>query len=107
LFSGANIRKSEGINGAASMYARKSRQPGILDILLDLALLPTRGGIAKLRRKDVVVRHREGTDIDLSFLATTDAIDRGFHVIVNAATRHTAKHAEPVPMSVEGHLVRL
>lgn len=84
----------------------KSRS-GILNILLDLTLLPTRGGIAKLRRKDVVVRHSKETDIDLPFFATTDTINRGLHVVVNAATRYAAKHAEPVPVGVEEHLVRL
>ncbi len=36
---------------------------GILDVLLDLTLLPTRGGITELGRKDVVVRHRQEADV--------------------------------------------
>lgn len=42
---------------------------GILDVLFDLSLLPACRWVAELRRKDVVVRHRKETDIDLSLLA--------------------------------------
>jgi len=59
----------------------------ILDVLLDLPLLPARGGIAELGRKNVVVRHCQEADVDLSLLAAANAIDRCLHVIVNAATR--------------------
>ena len=47
---------------------------------LDMTLFPTRGRIAKLRRKDVVARHCEETDIDLPFFATADTIDRGLQL---------------------------
>ncbi|MNE44199.1 hypothetical protein D3C80_1384160 [compost metagenome] len=80
---------------------------GILNVLLDLSLLPACGGIAELGRKDVVVRHRLEADVDLPFLAAANTIDRGLHVIIDAATRYAAEHAEPVPVSVEEHLVRL
>ncbi len=80
---------------------------GILDIRLDLSLLPTCGGIAELRRKDVVVRHREEADVDLPFLAAANTINRRLHVVVNAAARHAAEDPEAVSMGVEEHLVRL
>ncbi|MNL26522.1 hypothetical protein D3C87_1480510 [compost metagenome] len=80
---------------------------GILNVLLDLALLPARSGIAELGRKDVVVRHRKETDIDLSLLAAAHAIDRCLHVIVDATTRHAAERTEAVPMGVKQHFMRL
>jgi hypothetical protein len=54
---------------------------GILNVLLDLSLLPACGGIAELWRKNVVVRHRKEPDVDLSLLAPADAIDRCLHIM--------------------------
>ena len=67
---------------------------GILDVLLDLSLLPAGGGITELGRKDIVVRHSLEPDVDLPFLAAADAIDRGAHIVVDPAPRHTAEDAE-------------
>ena len=54
-----------------------------------------------------MVRHGEEPDVDLAFLAATDAIDRGAHVVIDAAPRHAAENAKPMPVSIEQHLVGL
>jgi hypothetical protein len=41
------------------------------------------------------------------FLAPADLIDRGAHVIVDAAPRHPAQYTEGVVMGVDQHLVGL
>jgi hypothetical protein len=51
--------------------------------------------------------HGKEPHVDLALLAATDAVDRGAHIVVNAPLRDAAKNAEPVPVGIEQHLVRL
>jgi hypothetical protein len=44
---------------------------------------------------------------DLTLLSATDLVDGGSHIVVNAAPRHAAQHAEGVIMRVEQHLMCL
>ena len=79
----------------------------ILDILLDLSLLPACGRVAELRLKHVVAGHGFETGIDVALLAATDTINSGLHVVVDPATGHAAEDAKRVPMSIEQHLMGL
>ncbi|SNR89798.1 hypothetical protein SAMN06265370_1602 [Puniceibacterium sediminis] len=54
-----------------------------------------------------MVCHRKEPHVDLPVLPATDTINRGAHVIVDAALRDPAEDPEPVPMGIEQHLVRL
>jgi len=82
-------------------------RPGILNVLLNLAFLPARSRIAELRFIDVVVRHGEKAHVDLALLAATHPIYGCLHVVIDAALRHAAKDAEPMPVGIEQHLMRL
>ena len=77
------------------------------DVLLDLAFLPSRCRIAELWFKHIVVRHCQKAHVDLSFLTATDTVNCGAHIVVDAAPRNAAKDAEPVPVGIEQHLMRL
>ena len=79
----------------------------ILHVLLDLALLPTRGGVTELGLEQVMAGHRREPGVDLSRLARPDAIDRGLHVVEDTASRHSAQHPERLGQRVEQHLVGL
>ena len=80
---------------------------GVLDVLLDLPLLPAGRRIAELRLEQEVADHGCEPCVDLAVLAAADLVDRGAHVVVDAAPRHAAQHAEGVVMGVEQHLVGL
>ncbi len=79
----------------------------ILNILLDLPLLPTRRRIAELRLEDIMVRHGEKPQVDPPFLAATDAIHRRPHIVVDASLRDATQDAKPMPVEVKQHLVGL
>jgi hypothetical protein len=79
----------------------------VLDVLLDLPFLPTRGRIAELRFEQEVADHRREARVDLPLLAPADLVHSGSHIVVDAAPRHAAQHAEGVIMGVEQHLVGL
>lgn len=79
----------------------------ILDVLLDLSLLPARRRIAELRFVEIVAGQRHEADFDIAFLAATDLVDSCAHIVVDAALWHTAQNAEGMVVGVEQHLVRL
>ncbi len=79
----------------------------ILNILLNLSLLPARSWIAELGLEQVVTGHRQETDIDVALLATADLVDRRAHVVVDAAARDAAEDPECMIVGIEQHLVRL
>lgn len=80
---------------------------GVLNVLLDLSLLPTRCRIAELRLEDIVIGRGQEAEVDLPLLATADTIHRRLHVVVDAAFTHAAEHTERVPVGIEQHLVGL
>ena len=80
---------------------------GVLDVLLDLPLLPAGRRIAELGLEQVVADHGREARVDLALLAAADLVDGGAHVVVDAAPRHAAQDAEGVVMGVEQHLVGL
>jgi hypothetical protein len=79
----------------------------VLDVLLDLPLLPPGGRIAELRLKQEVADHRREAHVDLALLAPADLVDGRSHIVANAPPRHAAQHAEGMIMRVEQHLVGL
>ena len=80
---------------------------GVLDVLLNLPLLPTRRRIAELGLEQEVADHGGEARVDLPLLAAPDSVDGGAHVVVNPAFGNAAEHAEGVIMRVEQHLVGL
>ena len=79
----------------------------ILNVLLDLPLLPAGGRIAEPGLEQEVADHGGEAGVDLAFLAAPDFVDRRAHVVVDAPPGHAAQHAEGVVVGVEQHLVRL
>jgi hypothetical protein len=80
---------------------------GVLHVLLDLPFLPAGGWIAELCFEKVVTDHGRETNVDLALLAATDLVDGGFHVVIDAALRHSTENAESMIMGVKQHLVCL
>ena len=80
---------------------------GVLDVLLDLPLLPTGSRIAELGLEQEVADHGGEARVDLALLAAPDLVDGRAHVVVNPAPRHAAQHAEGVIVGVEQHLMGL
>ena len=80
---------------------------GVLDVLLDLPLLPAGRRIAELGLEQEVADHGREARVDLALLAAADLVDGGAHVVVDAPPRHAAQHAEGVVVGVEQHLVGL
>ncbi|SJM32661.1 TnpA8 (fragment) [Mesorhizobium delmotii] len=78
---------------------------GILDILLDLPLLPARGRIAELGLEEIVAGHSLEAGIDLTILATADPIDRRAHVVIDPAPGNASQNPEGVGVGIEQHLV--
>jgi hypothetical protein len=79
----------------------------VLDILLDLPLLPARGWIAELGIEQIVAGHGREACIDLPRLAGAHAVHGVLHIVVNAAPRHAAQHPEGMLMRIEQHLMGL
>src|ERR1700733_8839019 len=79
----------------------------VLDVFLDLPLLPTGSRIAELRLEQEVADHGCKPCVDLAVLAAPDFVDRSAHVVVDASPGNAAQHAEGVVMGVEQHLVGL
>src|SRR5690606_3184060 len=73
----------------------------------NLALLPTCSRVAEIGLEDIVVRHGKEAHVDLPLLAAADTIHSRLHVVVNAASRHTTKDPERMPVGIEQHLVGL
>jgi len=63
---------------------------GVLNVLLDLPLLPAGGRIAELGLEQEVADHGRETGVDLALFAAANLVDRRPHVVVNAAPRHAA-----------------
>lgn len=79
----------------------------ILDILLDLSLLPARRGIAELWLEQVMAGHCLEANVDIPLLAGADLVYGSAHVVIDAAPWNTTKHAEGMVVGVEQHLVGL
>ena len=69
---------------------------GMLNVLLDLSLLPARGRIAELGLEQILAGHGREAGIDLSFLAAADPVHRRAHVVVDSAPGNAAQNPEGV-----------
>src|SRR5471030_1281560 len=79
----------------------------ILNVLLDLALLPTGRRVAELSIEQVMTDHRAEARVDISQLAAAHLIHGRLHVVVDTSARNAAPRHERVVVRVEQHLVRL
>ena len=70
-------------------------------------LAPAGSGIAELGVEHIVVCHGEKAEVDLAFLAPTDAIHGRLHIIVDPTPGHATEDPEGVPMGIEQHLMCL
>src|SRR5450432_556965 len=64
---------------------------GILDVLLDLPLLPSGGRIAELRLEQEMADHGSEPCVDLAVLAAADLVDGSAHIVVDAASGNAAQ----------------
>ena len=81
--------------------------PRILDVLLDLSLLPAGSRVAELWLEQVMAGHGREPGVDLPRLASANPIDCGLHVVEDPALRHAAQHPERLGQGIEQHLVGL
>jgi hypothetical protein len=61
----------------------------------------------RTRLEQIVAGHRQEADVDVTLLAAADLVDRGAHIVVDAAPGNAAEDAERMIVGVEQHLVRL
>src|SRR3954467_11016399 len=73
----------------------------IADLVLDLALLPARGGRAGYRLYQMVRTHLQEAAIILASLAHEDRFHRRLHVVVDAAPADAAIEQERLVVGVE------
>ena len=66
----------------------------IADLVLDLTFLPAGGRRAGDRLKQVVIGQAQEAAIEFSLFASEDGVDDGLEVVVDEASRHTAKESE-------------
>ena len=77
------------------------------NLVLDLALLPTRSRSAGDRVYQVMAAHLQETAIVDAVLADEDCLHRRLHVVVDAALAGAPEHGECPVVRVEHHLLRL
>src|SRR5271170_534383 len=81
--------------------------PQIADLVLDLAFLPTRSGSAGHRFDQMVRAHLQKAAIVPARLADEDRLDRGLHVVVDAAPADPAVELKRLVMGVEHQFLGL
>src|SRR5690606_13453237 len=79
----------------------------VLDVFLDLSLLPASRRIAELRFVEIVTGHGHETDIDVPLLAASNLVDGRAHVVVDAAPGNATEDMESMVVGVEQHLMCL
>src|SRR5580658_8813068 len=79
----------------------------IADLVLDLALLPSRGRCAGHRLDEMMRAHLQEAAIVPPALADKDRLDRRLHVVVDAAPANAAIEPERLVVSVEHQLLGL
>jgi hypothetical protein len=77
------------------------------DLVLDLALLPTRGRRAGDRVDEVVAAHLQEATIVGALAPDEDRLDCGLHVVVDAAPAGALEEGEGPVVGVEHHLLAL
>ena len=81
--------------------------PAVTNVLLNLSLLPTRGGITELSIEEVMADHGTKFGIDLTHFTGLDPINGGLHVVVDASPGDSAPSHKGMVVGIEQHLVRL
>jgi hypothetical protein len=79
----------------------------VLNVLLDLAFLPTRRDIAEFRVEQIMRRHHAEAGVDDPRLPLADLVHRRFHIVVDASPRHPAKSTKCPCVGVEQHFLAL
>ena len=97
----------QGIEVRKAWHRLPQTSPGILDVLLDLPLLPAGGRVAELGLEQVVAGHGREPGVDLPGLASSDPINSRLHVIEDAPPRDPAQDPERLGHGIEQHLVGL
>src|ERR1700749_3860614 len=88
----------QGVQAAERRHALPKAVPRILDVRLDLSLLPSGSRITELGFEEVVTGHGREPNIDAAFLTAADFVHSSAHVVVDAPPRHPAEHPEGVVM---------
>ena len=101
-----DIQFFEGVKDAV-LSVDPNAPAAVLHVLFNDAFFLTRGDVAEVRIEQVVGTHDSKTGIDRAAFAFVDLVDSRFHVVVDAATRHSTKRSERARMGVEQHLVPL
>ena len=97
----------QGVQRGKARHRLPKLMASVLNPFLDLPFFPACRGIAERRLENIVADHGEKARVHLPLLAGQDLIDRGFHIVVDAALRHAAEHPEGVVVGVKQHLVGL
>src|ERR1700716_1852947 len=86
---------------------REEALPDQPDLVLDLALLPTRRRRAGNRIDEIVAAHLHEAAIVEAPFADEDRLHGGLHIVVDAASAGSLEQSERPVVSVEHHLLRL
>jgi hypothetical protein len=97
----------QGVEAVERRHGLPDAMPRILDVLLDLPLLPSRSWITEFGFEQVMTGHGRKTNIDAAFLATANLVHGGAHIIVYTSPRHSTENPKGVVMRIEQHLVGL
>lgn len=79
----------------------------ILDLLLDLALLPTRSRRAGYRLDHIVAHQSEEAGIEMPLLAVEHLVDTGLEVVINTLTRYATPVVKRCIVGGKHHLLGL
>ena len=70
---------------------------GILNVLLNLPLLPAGGTITEIRLEEIMVGHCREAEIDTALLAAPDFIHGGSHIVVALLHNSSIDRVFPIP----------
>ena len=80
---------------------REEALPNQADLVLDLPLLPSRRWCASGRFDQVMRTHLDKAPIEAALLTDEHGLERGLHVVVDAARAGAAENREAAVMGIE------